>query len=97
MVFTTNKALSTWGRVLHDDDLAAVILDRVFERGRHVKLDGPSIRTLHLHSDVLGGEDGLRVSEMGGSEFPEPTAPGTEILPMRCTEFLAMTQMLWVQ
>lgn len=29
MIFTTNKALSAWGRVLHDDDLANVIIDRI--------------------------------------------------------------------
>jgi hypothetical protein len=28
MVFTTNKPLNAWGRVLHDPDLAAAILDR---------------------------------------------------------------------
>ena len=34
MLFTTNKPLSAWGRVLHDRDLAEVILDR--EHNRHV-------------------------------------------------------------
>jgi DNA replication protein DnaC len=34
MIFTTNKPLSEWGKVLHDKDLAAAILDRVLERGR---------------------------------------------------------------
>jgi hypothetical protein len=34
--------LSEWGKVLHDEDLAAAILDRVLERGRFVHLDGPS-------------------------------------------------------
>jgi len=34
MIFTTNKSLSEWGTVLHDEDLAAAILDRVLERGR---------------------------------------------------------------
>ena len=29
MIFTTNKALSTWGQVLHDSDLAAAIIDRI--------------------------------------------------------------------
>jgi DNA replication protein DnaC len=33
MIFTTNKPLSAWGRVLHDPDLAQAILDRVLERG----------------------------------------------------------------
>ena len=51
MIFTTNKSLSEWGKVLHDEDLAAAILDRVLERGRFIHLDGPSGRTRHLHSD----------------------------------------------
>jgi DNA replication protein DnaC len=49
MIFTTNKPLSEWGKVLHDEDLAAAILDRVLERGRFVLLDGPSGRTRHLN------------------------------------------------
>ena len=51
MVFTTNKSLKAWGRVLHDDDLAQAIIDRVLERGRLIRLDGPSIRTLHVDLD----------------------------------------------
>ncbi len=48
MVFTTNKPLEQWGRVLHDPDLAEAILDRILERGRIVTLEGPSMRTRHL-------------------------------------------------
>src|ERR1700757_1810013 len=48
MIFTTNKPLSEWGKVLHDEDLAAAILDRVLEHGRFIRLDGPSGRTRHL-------------------------------------------------
>ena len=44
MIFTTNKPLTAWGRVLHDDDLAHV-LDRILERGRMLTLDGPSEST----------------------------------------------------
>ena len=51
MIFTTNKSLKGWGHVLHDDDLAQAIIDRVLERGRLVRLDGPSIRTLHVNLD----------------------------------------------
>src|SRR6266849_5799787 len=29
MIFTTNKPLNDWGKVLHDEDMAAAILDRV--------------------------------------------------------------------
>ena len=49
MIFTTNKPLSEWGKVLDDEDLAAAILDRVLEHGRFIHLDGPSGRTRHLN------------------------------------------------
>ncbi len=64
MVFTTNKPLREWGRVLHDHDLAAAILDRVLERGRLITLDGPSARTRHLNLDeaLPQNDDRLRVS-----------------------------------
>lgn len=48
MIFTTNKPLGVWGRVLHDPDLAEGILDRVLKRGRHLELCRPSYRTRHL-------------------------------------------------
>jgi len=79
MIFTTNKPLATWGRVLHDDDLALAIVDRILERGRLLTLDGPSMRTRHL-----GLEDPTsppperqvaRISGIHAPEFPEPT-PG---------------------
>jgi DNA replication protein DnaC len=79
MIFTTNKQLSVWGRVLHDDDLAQAIVDRVLERGRLLTLDGQSIRTKHLGLDVAQTEasnhpDNLaRISGIPRPEFPEPT------------------------
>ena len=75
MVFTTNKPLNAWGRVLHDPDLAAAILDRVLERGRWITLDGSSGRTKHLklETTVPQDADGARVSGKQGPEFPEPT------------------------
>ena len=77
MIFTTNKALTDWGRVLHDDDLAHAITDRVLERGRQLTLDGPSIRTRHLGlEDSLSSEvaaEAARISGIQRSEFPEPT------------------------
>ena len=77
MIFTTNKPLNEWGKVLHDEDLAAAILDRVLERGRFLHLDGPSGRTRHLKlEEVLpSSTERLRISGIGGSEFPEPTDP----------------------
>jgi DNA replication protein DnaC len=76
MIFTTNKPLSEWGRVLHDEDLAAAILDRILERGRLIHLDGPSGRTRHLNLEEVfpATSERVRISGIDGSEFPEPTA-----------------------
>ncbi|MGB9434589.1 MAG: ATP-binding protein [Candidatus Acidiferrum sp.] len=75
MIFTTNKPLNEWGKVLHDEDMAAAILDRVLERGRYIHLDGPSGRTRHLNLEetLPVGADRARISGISGSEFPEPT------------------------
>jgi len=78
IVFTTNKPLSAWGAVLHDDDLAQAIVDRVLERGRLLRLDGPSMRTKHLGLDdptlaEAPSTQVVRISGKGWSEFPEPT------------------------
>jgi len=77
MVFTTNKALKAWGAVLHDEDLAHAIVDRILERGRILHLDGPSMRTRHLGLDDLTTEavstQTGRISGIGRAEFPEPT------------------------
>jgi DNA replication protein DnaC len=78
MIFTTNKNPKRWGSVLHDDDLAEAIVDRILERGRLLRLDGPSIRTKHLPQNELPGDDhaearGRRVSGKEAAEFPEPT------------------------
>jgi IstB-like ATP binding protein len=79
MIFTTNKALKAWGRVLHDEDLGQAIIDRVLERGRLLRLDGPSIRTLHLKLDETLKDESdqddevARISGNKWPEFPEPT------------------------
>jgi DNA replication protein DnaC len=78
MIFTTNKSPKNWGPVLHDDDLADAIVDRILERGRLLKLDGPSIRTHHLPdleptSDDHDRDSSRRVSGIEAAEFPEPT------------------------
>lgn len=52
MVVTTNKHPKRWGAVLHDDDLAEAIVDRILDRGRPLRLDGPSVRTRHLANDT---------------------------------------------
>ncbi len=53
MIFTTNKPMNEWGKVLHDEEMAAAILDRVLERGRFIHLDGPSGRTRHLNLEEI--------------------------------------------
>jgi len=77
MIFTTNKPLSAWGRVLHDEDLAQAIVDRVLERGRLLTLDGPSLRTKHLGlDDPTAATTSPQVASISGiraPEFPEPT------------------------
>lgn len=80
MIFTTNKSLDAWGAVLHDPDLAGSIVDRILERGRHLKLDGPSMRTRHLGLDDPTAPDTStpqpdRISGAEPAEFPEPTTP----------------------
>jgi len=75
MIFTTNKPLNEWGKVLHDEDMAAAILDRVLERGRFIHLDGPSGRNGHLNlGEVLPtSKEPARTSGITVPEFPEPT------------------------
>lgn len=83
MVFTTNKLPKRWGPVLHDDDLAEAIVDRILDRGRLLRLDGPSMRTKHLADDPAlrddedTGDD--RFSGTDATYFPEPArhAPAT--------------------
>jgi hypothetical protein len=96
MIFTTNKPLNEWGKVLHDEDLAAAILDRVLERGRFIRHDGPSGRTRHLKLEepLPGATERFRISGNNGSEFPEPTSGG-------CAAFysreIILTRVSWAQ
>jgi hypothetical protein len=64
--------------VLHDEDLAHAIVDRILERGRILHLDGPSMRTRHLALDDLSTEGVSTqvggISGIGRAEFPEPTS-----------------------
>src|ERR1700747_1397759 len=76
MIFTTNKPLRAWGKVLRDEDLAAAILDRVLERGRFIHLEGPSGRTGHQldgQEPLPANTDGARISGIDRPKFPEPT------------------------
>jgi DNA replication protein DnaC len=54
IVFTTNKKLREWGAVLHDEQLAEALLDRVLERGQHIVLGGRSWRTRNVDPASLG-------------------------------------------
>lgn len=73
MIFTTNKPMDAWGKVLHDPDLAEAILDRVLERGRAIELRGPSYRTRHLATNTTTQAQGDRTSIEGD---PSPPGPG---------------------
>lgn len=68
MIFTANKHPDDWG--------AAAIIDRVLERGRLLKLDGPSMHTQHLGLDApahaaAGSARVARISGIQGPECPE--------------------------
>lgn len=77
MIFTANKSLKALGHVLHDEDWAQAIIERVLERGGSC-LDGPSVRTLHVNLDDAMKEDSnqevdlIRLSGRSWSEFLEP-------------------------
>jgi DNA replication protein DnaC len=44
VVITSNKEPASWGKVLHDPDLAEAIVDRLMERGEVIRLRGKSYR-----------------------------------------------------
>ena len=44
ILFTTNKPLRQWGRVLHDEELARAIIDRTLHYGEYLKFSGSSYR-----------------------------------------------------
>ena len=72
MLFTTNKPVEAWGKVLHDPDLAEAILDRVLERGRVIHLRGPSYRTRHL--GLKGRPTTLDEGPLAGQNPARPAA-----------------------
>jgi DNA replication protein DnaC len=86
MVFTTNKPVEDWGRVLHDPDLAEAILDRVLERGRVLHFKGPSYRTRHLQPAGVP-----IISGKGTAELQEPTDGST----LMTTLFLPTAIRVW--
>ena len=52
ILFTTNKSLKHWGRVLHDEELARAMIDRTLHYGEYLKLSGPSYRLKGRKLDV---------------------------------------------
>ena len=84
------EPLTEWGKVLHDEDLAAAILDRILERGRFIHLDGPSGRTRHvdLEKALSADPNRARISGISVPEFPEPT----RVWPIRVSEGRFETQ-----
>ena len=74
VVLTTNKGLTQWGQVLHDEDLASAILDRILHHGRLLKLDGPSQRTNSRSPGLADHPQPVRVSGISPSYLTEPTA-----------------------
>ena len=81
VIFTTNKPVDAWGRVLHDPDLAEAILDRVLERGRLIEMRGTSYRTRHLKnsdqkplkSAIIYGKTATEFTELTGNFNCKPT------------------------
>ena len=70
------QPLTAWGRVLHDEDLAQAIIDGVLERGRLLRLDGSSVRTLHVNLDEAMKEDSDQEADLvrvSGESRSEPT------------------------
>ena len=102
MVFTTNAHPKRWGRALHDEDLADAIVDRILERGRLLRLEGPSVRTRHLPKDELVDDDAedsrRRVSGTDAAEFPEPTGrvPWTNNESERLLRSIVVGRKAWV-
>jgi DNA replication protein DnaC len=59
ILFTTNKPLNQWGRVLHDEELARAIIDRTLHYGEYLMLSGPSFRLKGRKFDL----DGYKASQ----------------------------------
>jgi hypothetical protein len=73
MVITTNRPLAAWAHLLHDADLAEIIIDRVLAHGRLMALRGESCRTRHLAREpaVERPRHHARITGIGAPEFPE--------------------------
>src|SRR5205807_2181508 len=77
---TSSQINTSWRKVLHDEDMAAAILDRVLERGRFIHLDGPP------GEPVISTWKRPCQKTQNGSEFPEPNPHQSNIAPSLCYE-----------
>ncbi|NET37711.1 MAG: ATP-binding protein [Cyanothece sp. SIO1E1] len=67
ILFTTNKPLNLWGRVLHDEELARAIIDRTLHHGEYLKLSGPSFRLKGRQIDLDSGPSKSNQSSLTSS------------------------------
>jgi DNA replication protein DnaC len=65
ILFTTNKPLKHWGRVLHDEELARAIIDRTLHHGEYLKLNGASYRLKDRNFEL---DSPGKTNPAGGSE-----------------------------
>jgi DNA replication protein DnaC len=72
-LFTTNKPLQQWGRVLHDEELARAILDRTLHHGEYLKLSGASYRLKNRKLD-LDFSDSPNTTHSKGAELSIDTS-----------------------
>lgn len=73
ILFTTNKPLKHWGRVLHDEELARAIIDRTLHHGEYIKLSGSSYRLQGRKIDLdLPGVAQQSAATQGGDVKSEP-------------------------
>jgi len=52
----------------HDEDLGQAIIDRVLERGL-LRLDGPSVRTLHVNLDKEDSDQQADLVRISGTQL----------------------------
>jgi DNA replication protein DnaC len=82
-LFTTNKPLKLWGRVLHDEELARAIIDRTLHYGEYIKFSGASYRLKGRKFDLehLGANDASTIEDpvqIQSAALTTPTPLGNE-------------------
>jgi DNA replication protein DnaC len=79
ILFTTNKPLRLWGRVLYDEELARAIIDRTLHHGEYLKLSGSSYRLKgqKFDFDRPCPNEGALLSENTENQKTELTTPST--------------------